>query len=100
MTEKKLNLEPRSLGERYYQYLVNQAHTKCWFVINLCIGAIFFAWYYLSELDMMFVFGLLSTSVSVVYLERHFGYRILKRQQEEIEELRMKLSNKPDADDG
>ena len=98
----KLNLKPESKGERWYLYVINQSRNKRFAVYPLIIGVIFLTAHYfrlLYESASMLVFGVMCILASLLSLERYFGYKILKRQQDQIDELTEKSSNQTSGGD-
>ncbi len=91
--KSKLNLNPKSKGERYYQYVINQSQNILWAIIPLIFAIFSFGTYYLGLPDkrnILFPAGFMWILIFVLWFERRFAYKILKRQQDEINKLKEK----------
>ncbi len=84
----KLNIQPQSLGERWYQYIVNKSQTKFGIYMPLLLGIIFILFSFkIDSQDFRFL-GVSLILISLVWLERNIAYKVLKRQQDEIKKLK------------
>ena len=97
MREEKLDLQPQTLGERWFAFAVENSKSKLHVLVPIAFGLAFLAFYLASAnrfetVDMWLALGLCWFTYALVYFERHIAYRLLKRQQDEIERLKKACS--------
>lgn len=98
MKKENLNIDPQSIGERWYQYIVNSS--KNWWQCIIPLIIIFVTTFMLNQhsssgptqqSDQLFFLSiLLWLSLVMLYIERYYGYKILKRKLDEINNLKEK----------
>ena len=97
MSKEKLDLQPRTLGERLFASTVHNSRTKGSALTLVASGvvclSIHFLWAWeINPFGPMLCMGLICLFSAVWGFERHIAYKLLKRQQEEIERLKMACS--------
>jgi len=88
MNNRNITIKPISFGERYYIEMINNSKNKIAIFIPLVITVVFlyFSFYEYPRIAMFNVFmSIICLILSVISAERHLGYKIIKRQQEIIE---------------
>ena len=93
MKKENLNIDPQSIGERWYQHTVNQSKDWWQCIIPLIVITTFTLYLYSSsspkqQSDQLLFFFILWLSFAMLNIERYYGYKILKRKLDEISNLK------------
>jgi len=82
MSYPKLDLRPRSLRERWFQYVVNGARHGLWIVVWALAALGCFIWAARSDDVFVLAMGIMWMMIALVWLERNIAYHVCKRLQE------------------
>ena len=82
MSYQKLDLRPRNLRERWFQYVVNYARHGWMIVLCAVVALGFFIWAARSDELILLYMGIIWAAIALVWFERNIAYHVCKRLQE------------------
>ncbi len=86
--QTKINLSPQTSAEKWYQGRINGSGKKILGFVNVILGVIFFVTALFYRDIIFFLVGTIFLNTAFDCYERNIGYRLHRRQQEEIENLK------------
>jgi hypothetical protein len=95
MKNEEFEIEPNTLGERWYLWAVRDTKSLFSTFLFILIGIISIVLLALglqNNNDYCFNLPLFFLATSLVYFERHMGYNIIRRQEEMISKLNKKIN--------